>query len=397
MSFGRLLVLSNDFPNSSGTYVGEVFVKEQVKCLRNYFEEIHVVAPIPFGIGYLRGTHYEDYRYENVHVHFPRYVNVPLFYFYGRNLWVYLARRAIRRLLEKEKLQFDLIHAHFTWPSGSVAVRLGSELRIPVVITEHSSVTFENAIRERDPQFLRAWELCDAIIRVRSRDTHLFESVGIPSGKIYCIPNGYDNAKFTLLSEQACRERLNLPLEKKIVLNVGNLYDSVKGHKYLIEAMEEVIKHREDVLCIIVGEGKLRTSLQRQIESLRLQEYVKLIGGRSHDEIPLWMNACDLFVLPSLREGLPVVNIEAMSCGKPVVATCNGGSEEVVTSEELGYLVEPGNSRELAERMLVALDKEWESDRIRKCAERFTWEDISREIVKVYEDILKNAPILEDI
>ena len=394
MRFGKLMVLCGSFPDSAGTFFGGIFIKEQIQYLKDYFESIHVVSPTPIGIERLRRTRHEDYQYDNVHVHFPKYLNMPLFYYYGRRLWVYLARRAILRLLEKEKLEFDLIHAHFTWPSGSIAVRLGKKLQIPVVITEHSSVTFEKAIRARDPQFLRAWESCDAIIRVRSRDTHLFASVGIPLDKIHSIPNGYDGAKFSLLDKAACRDKLNLPPNKRVVLNVGNLYDRVKGHRYLIEAMKEVVRDRKDVLCIIVGDGKLRSSLQSQIEALGLWESVKLVGAKAHDDIPLWMNACDVFVLPSLREGLPVVNIEAMSCGKPVVATYNGGSEEIVTSEELGYLVKPGDPGELADRILIAMDRDWEADKIRRHAERFSWEDIAGQIVSVYEEALRNTPVL---
>lgn len=99
------------------------------------------------------------------------------------------------------------------------------------------------------------------------------------------------------------------------------------------------------------------------------------------------MNACDVFVLPSLAESFGIVQIEAMACGKPVVATYNTGSEEIITSEELGLLVEPANPKELGEKILIALDKEWDDERIRKYAEQFSWEKIAREIVKVYNTV----------
>ncbi|MBE9593771.1 MAG: glycosyltransferase, partial [Proteobacteria bacterium] len=96
---------------------------------------------------------------------------------------------------------------------------------------------------------------------------------------------------------------------------------------------------------------------------------------------------CDVFVLPSLRESFGVVQIEAMACGKPIVATRNGGSEEIITSEDYGLLCGPANPEELAEKILIALDKEWDGEKIRGYAERFRWENIVKEIVKVYKAV----------
>ena len=100
------------------------------------------------------------------------------------------------------------------------------------------------------------------------------------------------------------------------------------------------------------------------------------------------MNACDLFVLPSLSESFGVVQVEAMACGKPVVATRNGGSEEVITSDDYGLLVEPGDPDDLAEKILVGLDREWDREVILAYAERYTWENVAKEIVGVYEQVL---------
>ena len=152
--------------------------------------------------------------------------------------------------------------------------------------------------------------------------------------------------------------------------------------------MNEVVKHRKDVLCIIVGSGKSKNELTKQIKKLKLEDYVKLVGEKPHDEIPTWMNACDVFVLPSLRESFGVVQIEAMACGKPVVATYNGGSEEIITSDDYGLLVKPTNPEELAEKILTALDKEWISEAILEHVERFGWASIASEILTVYNLLL---------
>jgi glycosyltransferase involved in cell wall biosynthesis len=182
---------------------------------------------------------------------------------------------------------------------------------------------------------------------------------------------------------------LDLPADKKIVLAVGNLQE-VKGHKYLVEAMEYVVKKRKDVICLIVGNGRLEVMLKKQIKSAGLFDYVKLVVAKPHREIPLWMNACDLFVLSSLRESFGVVQIEAMGCGKPVVATYNGGSEEIITSKDYGLLCDPAKPEELAQNILSALYRVWDSDLIKKYSAQFSWNNISDQIQKVFSSSISN-------
>jgi glycosyltransferase involved in cell wall biosynthesis len=390
MKFKNLLVISNSYPDKENKYVGGIFVKEQVNYLKKYFENVYVISPAAFGFEYLRKTTQKNYKIDNVYTYFPKYFNFPLFYFHLRDLWVYLEKRAIHTLLENEKIKFDLIHAHFTWPSGAVAVELKKEYKVPVLITEHTSMEFKRVIEKKDPEYIKAWKLCNNIIRVRKNDITLFDSVGIQLDKVSCIPNGYDDRKFTELDEQMCRENLNLPHDKTIILNVGNLYGEVKGHKYLIGAMAEVVKHRNDVLCIIVGSGKLKNKIEKQIRNLNLENHVKLVGAKSHDEIPLWMNAADLFLLPSLNEGNPTVMFEALGCGKPFVGTRVGGIPEIIINDKLGILVEPGDTEGLAHAILRALETEWDEEYIREYAEQFTWDNIAKQIMKVYKSVVKS-------
>ena len=380
----NLLVISNSFPNRDNIFVGGVFVKEQINYLRHYFDKVYVVSPVAYGMERLRKTKHFDYQIDNVQVFFPKYISNPLFWYYGRSLWVDLEARAIMSLIEKEDLHFDLIHAHFTWPSGAVAVALKQKYSVSVVITEHTSSTFTKAIETQDKVFTDTWDKADKVIRVKQGDVSAFSRVNIPLQNIIPIPNGYDSKKFHPMDTQSCRERLHLPLEKKLILNVGNLYGEVKGHKYLIEAISHIVKKRKDILCVIIGAGKLRTTLESQIRSLGLEDYILLAGGKPHDEIPIWMNSCDLFVLPSLNEGNPTVLPEALGCGKPFVGTRVGGVPEVITSGEYGLLVEPADSEDLAEKILVALDRVWDRDLILQYAEQYTWENIAKAIIDVY-------------
>lgn len=384
----NLFVISNSFPNEDNTFVGGVFVKEQIKYLRRYFDNVYVVSPVAYGMEYLRKTRHFDYQFDNVRVFFPKYVNNPLFWYYGRSHWVDLESRAIISLIEKEDLHFDVIHAHFTWPSGAVAIKLKQNYSIPAIITEHTSVTFLKAIETGDGIFKGVWSKADKIIRVKESDVSVFDRANVPHQNVSAVPNGYDGKKFHPIDTQECRVKLNLPLDKKLILNVGNLYSEIKGHTYLIKAISQIVTNRQDILCVIIGSGRLRSALERQIRSLELESYVMLAGGRPYDEIPLWMNACDLFVLPSMRESFGVVQIEAMACGKPVVATRNGGSEEIIVSKDYGLLVEPADPKDLAEKILIALDGDWNRAAILAYAKKYTWDNISKQIEKIYREVM---------
>ena len=386
MEYKNILVICNNFPDKGNTYIGGVFIKEQINYLEKHFENIYVISAVAYGVDYLRKTNQENYSYGNVHAYFPKYLNFPIFYSHKQNIWKLVHKNAILKLIEKKKIKFDLIHAHYTWPSGAVAVELKKIFGVPVVITEHTSRTFNNAIEKKASQFIRTWKLSDAIIRVKQNDMHLFNSVGIPLNKVNYIPNGYDHTKFRHLDSHDCRKSLNLPFDKKIILTVGSLLE-IKGHKYLVEAMSEVVKHRKDVLCIIVGEGKLGHKLIKQIKSAGLQDYVKLVGGKPHNDIPIWMNGCDIFVLPSLNEGNPTVMFECLGCGKPFVGTRVGGIPEIILCDDFGLLCDPADSEKLANNLVMALDHEWNLSKIVEYSSRFTWDTISNNILNVYSQI----------
>lgn len=156
----------------------------------------------------------------------------------------------------------------------------------------------------------------------------------------------------------------------------------------MIKAFAEIAKNDPDVICVVVGDGSLRGSLTSQVRSLHLGERMLFVGKRPHDEIPLWMNACDVFALPSLMEGNPTVMFECLGCGKPFVGTRVGGVPEVITSEDYGLLCQPGDPQDLAEKIAMALDRKWDSQSIIAYSGQFTWENISTQIMEVYRSVL---------
>ncbi|RQD92569.1 glycosyltransferase family 4 protein, partial [Methanosalsum natronophilum] len=349
MAEHNLLVISNNFPNEENSPLGNIFVKERVKHLAKYFDNIYVVSPILYGIELIRNKRFNNYQFDNVKVFFPKYINIPLFFYYKKSFYTSLETKAIVSVIEQENLKFNLIYAHFTWRAGVNAGNIKRIYGSPVMIIEGTSNSFTNAINSHDPLWIQAWESADAIIRPRKGENDLFLNLGISSEKLFYIPNGF-GSQFHPRPMEECRGILNLPLEKKILLNVGNLYGPVKGHIYFIKAIKKIINIRKDIIGIIVGSGRLESSLKKLINELDLNQYVFLVGSKPHDEVSLWMNACDIFVLPSLNEGNPNVMFEALGCGKPFVGTRVGGVPDIITSDEYGLIAEPGDSEDLAEK-----------------------------------------------
>lgn len=377
-----LLILTPSYPNEDESFIAETFVKYQVDELKRYFKKIIVIAPVLRSFGYLKKDRLcKDYTYENVEVYFPRSIYIPLFWL--SRILIDNRLQAVERCIEEHHLHFDLIHAHFTWPSGYIGVRLKEKYGKPVITTIHENGDwFDQEVGMNHPLINTAWSGADALIRVNRKDVPVLKHY---NEQVYSIPNGFSPA-FRPIDTAVARERLGLPGDVKIVFSLGNLIQR-KGFNYLIDAMEQICNQRDDVFCFIGGAGPERGSLQGQIDRLGLGERVRLLGSVPSDILPLWMNACDLFVLPSLSESFGVVQIEALACGKPVVSARNRGSEEVVTSDEYGLLVEPADPEDLAEKILVALDREWNREAILAYAERFTWENIVKDILKIYRSL----------
>ncbi|KKH69436.1 hypothetical protein DU73_10080, partial [Methanosarcina mazei] len=154
-----------------------------------------------------------------------------------------------------------------------------------------------------------------------------------------------------------------------------------------IEAINIIVKNRKDILCVVVGSGKLESNLRGQIANLELEDHIKLVGSKPHGDISLWINACDVFVLPSLNEGNPTVMFECLGCGKPFIGTKVGGIPEVIVSNDYGLLVEPGNAQDLAEKIEIALNKNWDEGNILNYAKQYRWENITSQMVTIYDEL----------
>lgn len=293
------------------------------------------------------------------------------------------------------KNNYDIVHDQtsggiFSFISSFTLCLASKMTNKKLVITFHHSKT-ETFIQRYKYIFKFVLKNSDKMILVSNIQKKFIEQL-FPkySNKLTVVPNGYDSNLFYLRNINECRDLLGLPKEKKIIFNISNLID-IKGHKYLIEALEKVVRDRQDILCIIAGKGYLRENLEHQISKTGLEKYVKLIGWINDEDIPVYLNACDLFVLPSLGEGNPIVMFEAISCGKPFIGTNVGGIPEIIVSEEYGLLCEPANSEQLSTLIINGLNKNWNSNKIEEYSKRFSWKAIAKETYEIYNELMFEA------
>jgi glycosyltransferase involved in cell wall biosynthesis len=180
------------------------------------------------------------------------------------------------------------------------------------------------------------------------------EQVGIDAGRVEVIYNGVSSAQTVTETEiRQCKSELGIAGKSPILGVVGSLYP-VKGHRFLIAAMPEILRRWPDVVLLVIGRGKLEASLEAQAEELGVGAHVRFLGLRQ--DVPRLLSALDVFVLPSLSEGLSLALLEAMAAGKPVVATEVGGNPEVVIPGETGYLAKPEDTTDLTAKLTVLLE-----------------------------------------
>ena len=375
------------------------FVKDQVESLAGTFAHVHVLVrynPVAEISNFLPINRLKSFRKsalvdlanmpDNISVHL-----IPVWFLPVDREYKSLGERYFRIVdayISKHNITGDLIHAHFVWPNGYVAIRIKERYGIPCLMTAHGYDIYDLPFRDNEWRAIikNVLDHADVIVSVSASNLACINQLGTRT-PVNVIPNGYRSDTFYPQDRQECRKELGLTQERKIILSIGNLVEE-KGLNHLVSAMASLIKKRQDILCVIIGRGELKKDLQHQVTSLGLDASIILAGGRSHSEIPLWLNASDLFVFPSIRESFGVVQIEAMACGKPVVATINGGSEEIV-SPDSSTLVEPRNAFALADAIDCGLEKKWDSEKIVDYSKKFSLEHVSMRLANQYSEIIK--------
>ena len=386
----RVLIISNNFPNSAEPVRG-IFIYQIVKALRKKCD-VEVVAPLPWIPKFTAKRLSSNYPFAQVpaeefingiKLYHPRYLVIPkvLGFMHGVFLFVPLFR-LIKRLDRKQNL--NVLNAHWIFPDGIATAWVGKLLKKPVVLTGLGcDLNYYPSLPFRRRFIKKALNKADIVTTVGRELKRTVVRLGIPEQKIFPIPNGVDFNLFNLISREEARRRLQIENVGPLLVTVSSL-DEAKGGRYLIQAIKEMGHDFDDPARImVVGDGPLREDLLLQAKQLGIANRVVLVGKRPHHEIPLWMNAADLFCLPSIREGQPNVILEALACGTPVVASNVGSIPEMIQAEN-GGIAEAADPKSLAQKILDCLECAWDRKVIRNSIERFTWEDSAELYMQAY-------------
>jgi glycosyltransferase involved in cell wall biosynthesis len=278
----------------------------------------------------------------------------------------------------------DCIDAHYVYPDGFAAVLLGRRLGVPVVVSGRGTdVCLFPSFRRIRPMI--RWTLRNAtgVIGVAQSLVDLMLDLGAPAQRTRAIGNGVDLARFEPLNQRSARQHLGLPADSKILVSVGALMP-VKGHPVLIKAMNQIKARHPSARLYIIGEGRFRAELEAMIRDAGLTESIILVGGKPNDELKFWYSAADVSCLVSSREGWANVLLESLGCGTPVVATAVGGAAEVISSPDLGLLVEQ-NPEAVAAAVEQVLQRVWNREALVRYARSRTWDVVAAEV----EDFLR--------
>jgi len=293
-----------------------------------------------------------------------------------------LCARAVAAALREDRP--DVVLAYWLYPDAYGAVEAAEAAGLPVVVGARGS-----DLRVRDA--LSRW-LTRRMLRRADRVLTVSEDLrriaitryGVRADAVHTIPNGCDAAIFHPRGRGDARASLGVEPNAELVLYVGRLVPG-KGLDELFEAFGNLRRRRPRLQLALVGDGPMRGELDRRGRATGAG-CVRTVGSQPATVVASWMAAADLVTLPSHSEGHPNVLVEALACGRPVVATCVGGIPEVVDAE-CGVLVPPRDSAALATALDEVLERAWVASRL---AGRFCrdWAQVARETLHACEQAM---------
>jgi glycosyltransferase involved in cell wall biosynthesis len=278
-------------------------------------------------------------------------------------------------------------HAGIGW-EGHSGVYTARDAGVPAVLrTEHLPYLLTDA-REQEAH-RQLVHVIDRLICVSEGARASFLAAGVPPHKLGVVRNGIRPNRIAP-DRPGIRARLGLSPADRIVLTVGRFTEQ-KGHRLLVEAMPAILEAGEDIHFVWVGRGPLEHELRRLVRRRGLGGWVHFVGQRS-DVLEL-MAAADVFVLPSSFEGLPLVVLEAMAAGLPVVGTFVCGIAEAVEDERTGRLVERDSSQ-LARGVLDILNDPQQAARLgaagrQRVLQEFSAARMARDMMAIYREMVK--------
>jgi glycosyltransferase involved in cell wall biosynthesis len=351
----KIAVVTRHFPSSSQPTAGRP-AYETLRLLSRKCD-VRVFFPHPAYPSWIRpqGRTYDApdpfYSMPDVKVSYYDYPALPML---SRPINGWMAARVL--LPYVRAFAPDLIFSYFLYPEGYAALKIGKALSIPVVAMSvgsdvHGIGDWISVMHTRT--VLRKADFLPAISEdLRRRSV----AMGAPAEKTRAIVSGCDLSVFHPSDRLEARRKLDIELAAETVVYVGSM-DVKKGLRELLEAVASLRPLRPRLHLYLIGdEGPDKPLILRTIQAHYAASYIHSVPGCAFDDVAVWMAAADLVTLPSYMEGCPNVVLEALACGRPVVATNVGGIPEIM-NDECGCLVPPRDPAALAHALASVLDR----------------------------------------
>ena len=280
----------------------------------------------------------------------------------------------------------DILLNYVIYPDGFAAIKIGQELKIPVVLNAIGSDL--NRISNRLCAIFTRYALrnADFVGAVSSDLCRTARTLGADADRSRALLNGCDTNIFHPGDRNSARESLGIDQNADILLYVGRL-DHKKGLVELVEAVSQLSLKRPNLHCYMMGDGPDRALIQQAIARCNAAALVTLIPSSPSSEVATWMAAANLVTLPSYMEGCPNVIVEALGSGRPVVATNVGGIPELMNSS-CGRLVPPRDVPALVRALDETLSEQWSAVAISSMHTR-SWADVTDDVYQILKDTLQ--------
>ncbi len=390
----NILLSTVIFPNRFEINRGIYIKKQALELARR--DRLTIVVPVPYLPSFLGSTPLGFYakipREDNIdglHVHYPRYFIVPkvLRFLHGPFLFFSVCRFYYRVICDEKP---EILLGFWAFPDGFANVLVAKIFKLPVVIG-----CLGSDINQCTKTYLRrkmiGWTLrnCDQVLSVsEALKAEMVNRLNVSPQRVTVIPNGIEEEIFYPRDRNEMREVLGLEKQCQIAVCVARL-EPVKGIDILVHAFARI--RRDGRLLVIIGDGEEMSRMKSLVEELGLSRSVLLLGSKPHDEIPDWINAADLLILPSRTEGWPNTLMEAFSCGKPVVASRIGGVPEIINSPMLGIMTNPGDAEDLARGIEEGLARDWDAEVIRARVLGRSWAVVTDELRTELQQVLQRC------
>lgn len=321
----------------------------------------------------------------------------------------------ILKRVKRERTRYDVIHANY-WFSGVIGLKIAKKMKIPMVFVFHSigQVRFETLkkykLQKGDYilfQTRMLWEntivhQSSQIISTSPVEKQIIKKIfNVPNEKIKCITIGVDQNVFYPIPLSKARKSLRIENKCKLILYVGRI-EWRKGIGTLLFAFKEIMKKYPSALLYIIGGGKNKAAqkleqpeidrLKNIIRKLDIKDHVFFWGPKNQKKLCFYYSAANVCVVPSYYEPFGIVPLEAMACGTPVIASKTGGLKFTVVPKKTGYLAQPRDYRDLAEKIELVLKKEkdyFSENCLKRIKNNFVWEKIAKQYVAYFNELIK--------